>query len=88
MGFNCIVCNQREIWDFETTPDVCLDCFMKKDDWTEQFKSIPNSLKYHHIYYFKMNAYSDKSCEKACKKLGIEPYYLENSSNLSINKGV
>ncbi len=28
MGFNCLVCGEREIWAFESdTPRICRDCY-------------------------------------------------------------
>lgn len=29
MGFDCIDCNKREVFAFETYPKVCLECYVK-----------------------------------------------------------
>ena len=32
MGFDCIVCGEREIWAFESVePRVCEDCYKRKN---------------------------------------------------------
>jgi len=35
MGFECVLCGQREIWSFESIvrPKVCLECIKKSASW-------------------------------------------------------
>lgn len=29
MGFNCVICNNREIWAYESkVQNVCIDCYL------------------------------------------------------------
>ncbi len=45
MGFNCIECGDREIWSFETLPNICMKCFKNNHDWPKKIKFLPIEIQ-------------------------------------------